>query len=182
MVTLHSILSTRLLYFEIQYTVKTQIFIDMIVLEFKLSDLNVRLAEHSAIYAFPVTQCDDKSSYEAVFPDFLKMPADILKSLFIIGLGKVLSKLKGWIKGYQTDDARVLLTLDISADDKYFAESLISQSVEAYIMAETCLTTDEALSEHFRGYFADAVESLVCYLSYLQQKRCLTGNLIQRII
>lgn len=154
----------------------------MIVIEFKFSDLNSRLAERSAIYASPVIVDEENCTSRPIMPDYLNMPNEVLKSLTIIGLGKITSKLKGWIKDYQSDDVGLQLTLDINADDKYFVESLIQQSIDAYIMAETLLTSSEVVSNHFRAYFNDAVESLVCYLSYLQQKRSLNSDLIQSII
>ena len=137
----------------------------MTTIKLKLKDLNLRLAEKSAIY---LTQKQHtKDSEIPCFPDLLRTPDPQLKKLYEIGLSKSLFKIKGWVTGYTSTPDEITIDMTIAADSKEFVETLLNLSAESHILAETFMSCDEKLSSHFANRCTEATEALVCYLAYI---------------
>ena len=137
----------------------------MTTIKLKLKDLNLRLAEKSAIYL--TQKRHTKDSETPCFPDLLRTPDSQLKKLYEIGLSKSLSKIKGWVTGYTSTPDEITIDMTIAADSKEFVETLLNLSAESHILAETFMSCDEKLSSHFANRCTEATEALVCYLAYI---------------
>ena len=137
----------------------------MTTIKLKLKDLNLRLAEKSAIYL--TKKRHTKDSETPCFPDLLRAPDSQLKKLYEIGLSKSLSKIKGWVTGYTSTPDEITIDMTIAADSKEFVETLLNLSAESHILAETFMSCDEKLSSLFANRCTEAREALVCYLAYI---------------
>lgn len=137
----------------------------MTTIKLSLKDLNLRLAEKSAIYLTQKSYNEDSKTPH--LPDLMRTPDSQLKKLYEIGLCKSLFKIKGWITGYTSTADEIAIDMAIAADSKEFVETLLNQSAESYILAETFMSCDEKLSSHFANRCTEASEALICYLAYI---------------
>ena len=137
----------------------------MTTINLRLNDLNLRLAERSAIYLNQ--KAHNKNGEISPLPDFLRIPDSQLKRLYEIGLSKSLFKIKGWVTGYTSTPDEITIDMTIAADSKEFVETLLNQSAESHILAETFMSCDERLSSFFANRCTEATEALVCYLAYI---------------
>lgn len=137
----------------------------MTTIKLQLKDLNLRLAEKSAIHLNQKSH--DKNDEATHFPDLLRTPESLLNRLYEIGLSKSLFKIKGWITGYASTPDEITIKMTIAADSKEFVETLLNQSAESHILAETFMSCDEKLSSYFANKSTEATEALVCYLAYI---------------
>ena len=137
----------------------------MTTIKLKLKDLNLRLAEKSAIYLTQKRHTKDGET--PCFPDLLRTPDPQLKKLYEIGLSKSLFKIKGWVTGYTSTPDEITIDMTIAADSKEFVETLLNLSAESHILAETFMSCDEKLSSYFANRCTEATEALVCYLAYI---------------
>ena len=137
----------------------------MTTINLRLNDLNLRLAEKSAICLNQ--KAHNKNGDISHLPDLLRIPESQLKRLYEIGLSKSLFKIKGWITNYTSTPDEITIDMTIAADSKEFVETLLNLSAEAHVLAETFMSCDEKLSSYFANRCTEATEALVCYLAYI---------------
>jgi hypothetical protein len=136
---------------------------------FELDSIQRQLAEKSATYT--VASFHQLPGEDAEFkapPQFDAAGAPLFKTLYLIGLSRVAAKIQGWILSQASTVDSVVIHLDIDDDDADFVKRLMDQASEAYVFAETYSTYSKRMSQHFRNFACEVIDTLVSYLALTQ--------------
>lgn len=136
---------------------------------FELDSIQRQLAEKSATYtvaAFHQLPGED-AEFKAP-PQFDAAGAPLFKTLYLIGLSRVAAKIEGWIDCQVTTEDCVAFYLNIDEGDADFVRRLMDQAAEAYVFAETYSTYSQRMSQHFRNFACEVIDTLVSYLALTQ--------------
>lgn len=135
-------------------------------IKLSLTDLHKRLSDKSALYcvsAFAPSPGDKTHAKRP--PLFTEAELPLLKAFYINGIGRVITRLKGWLISYQISPDEVVLEADIDPADLYFVDITINQSVEAYVFSQAYASYSRLMSARFEDFSKEALDALLCYLA-----------------